>query len=208
VTTAANSITLQFTDNTVNPTADTQAITGLALVLNGNFSGTPTVSTATGQLIKIDGTGAWVNDTTDTIDGWRASNAGVNGNLTTLYLSIFGAGTPDDAIIGNPNAADNLYDAANKSIAGAKFNPFVKQTATFTLTLSGVTTNTTVNTATFNFGTAQGLCIGGTADQCVDGIKAVPEPGTAAMPIAAGLLFALRRVVQRLQRIRHDSATV
>lgn len=200
VTTAANSITLQFTDNTVNPTSDTQTITGLALVLNGSFAGTPTISNATGQLINIDKNGNPSNDTVDSINGWTTSNAGVASNLTTLYLSIFTGGSPDDAIIGNPNTASALYDAANGSIAGSKHNPFIKQTATFTLTLSGVTASTTVSKATFNFGTMQGLCIGGTSDQCVDGIKAVPEPGTFAMPIAAGLLFGIRRVRRWRQR--------
>jgi hypothetical protein len=59
-------------------------------------------------------------------------------------------------IIGPPAASGN-YTAANSSIAGNDpHNPFLNQTATFTLALSGVTAATNISNVIFSFGTADG----------------------------------------------------
>ncbi|HEY3838883.1 MAG TPA: PEP-CTERM sorting domain-containing protein [Bryobacteraceae bacterium] len=193
ITTAANTITVAFTDSTSNPTSDTQGISGLALSLNFGTTNTPSVTSSTGQLINIASGGSWSNDTTDSITHWAASNAGVSNNTTTIYLSVFSGGTPQDLVIGQP-ASNSVYSSANSSIAGSKHNPFIQGTATFVLNLLGVTSNTQVSSATFNFGTAQGLCLGGTVNQCVSGTVSTPEPGTWTLLLLGVVLIGAPRL--------------
>jgi hypothetical protein len=76
-------------------------------------------------------------------------------------------------IIGPPGAG-GTYSNANSSIAGnVPHNPFLNQTATFTITGSGITASTVVTAATFSFGTTPG-----------DNVAAVPVPEPSTMAIA------------------------
>jgi hypothetical protein len=191
ITTAANTITLVFDDRTSDPKTDTQGISGLALALIGTgFDPAPSIQSITGKLINVASDGTWTQDTVDSITQWEVKNTGVVAGITTIFLDVFSGGTPEDVIIGNP-AADNVYTKANNSIAGSTHNPFIQRTATFVLHLVGVTGSTQVSSATFNFGTAQGLCVGGSSSQCVSAVVATPEPGTAAMFGAAILLVGI-----------------
>ena len=77
ITTAANSITVAFDNRTVNPKADTQAISGLSFVLDQFDALTPSLPAtpqATGTLINIvsDSLAATL-DTADQVSRWRVS---------------------------------------------------------------------------------------------------------------------------------------
>jgi hypothetical protein len=192
VTTAANSITVAFDNFDSSPKADTQAISGLELMLNILDPNTPTLLSpkGIGTLIQINNSNSpAATDTTDTIDHWEVSNAGEVGSSTKIYMDAFTGGSPHDLIIGP--APGNIYTNANGSIRS--HNPWILQFGTFTITLAGVTDQTQVTGATFNFGTKQGTCIGGTSDQCVSGVVSTPEPGgcvpilLAAIPFGIGL---------------------
>jgi hypothetical protein len=87
-----------------------------------------------------------------------------------------------------------LYSNANGSIAGnGPHNPFLNQTATFNIAVTGVTAATTVTSATFSFGTVAGVNVPGTP-----GTPAVPEPISSAL-VGTGLigLFFLRGRIVR-----------
>jgi hypothetical protein len=74
---------------------------------------------------------------------------------TVATLDVLGAGGagPTHLIIGPPDGG-NLYSAANGSIAGnGPHNPFLNQSASFTITGSGFTAATTIASVTFSFGT-------------------------------------------------------
>jgi hypothetical protein len=88
---------------------------------------------------------------------------------TLDVLSAGGAG-PAHLIIGPPGAG-GTYSAANGSIAGnGPHNPFLSQSATFTITGTGITADTTITSATFSFGTTSGVTIVGVP------VATVPEP--------------------------------
>ena len=98
--------------------------------------------------------------------------------------------------------ASNLYSNANGSIGGnGPHNPFINQTATFTITgLTGVNSDTRVTSATFSFGTTAGVnvdgCVSGTAD-CGGGGGGQSTPEQMSLLLSGtglvGLYFIRRR---------------
>jgi hypothetical protein len=89
-------------------------------------------------------------------------------------LAAGGAG-PAHLIIGPPDGG-NTYSAANGSIAGnGPHNPFLSESATFTITGTGITADTTITSATFSFGTTAGVT--------VDGVVASPEPSSFVLTL-------------------------
>jgi hypothetical protein len=102
----------------------------------------------------------------------------------TVTLETIGGGQPDQMIL----PTGTTYPAANASITNGMFSPYVDGPAMFTLALSGLTAATTINSATFSFGTGP--------DTFVPGVPvAVPGPGLIA---ACGGLLALARRRRKL----------
>jgi hypothetical protein len=191
ITTGNGFITVQLDNMLADPTADTQAISGMLLILNFGTSAAPTLGSSTGSLIKILTKGAAAtNDTTDTINAWEVSNTAHTVNTTTIDLDAFLASPPHDLVIG-PAGANGKYNNVNNSITNVNHNPYINQIGTFTINLVGVTTSTTVTAATFNVGTAKGLCIGGTVDQCIGGGVLTPEPATFNLLWLAAVLYGV-----------------
>ena len=186
ITTAANTITVSFDNKTVNPKADTQAISGLTFVLDQFNNATPTLPAAPqalGTLINIvsNSTAATI-DSVDKISTWQVSGLAA-GNATTVNMNVFSGGSPEDLIIGT--APGNIYSNANNSIKN--HNPFIKEFATFTISMAGVTADTRITSASFNVGT--------TTPQQLTGVAATPEPGTFMLMslTAVPFFFCLRK---------------
>jgi hypothetical protein len=107
-------------------------------------------------------------------------------------LGAGGAG-PKHTILGAPGAG-GIYSNANGSIAGNDpHNPFLNQSATFTLNITGVTTNTTVSNVLFSFGTVSGNNVPGGGNN-----STVPEP--VSLSLVGGGLLALGLLRKRLPR--------
>jgi PEP-CTERM motif-containing protein len=185
--TGDGTIGVTLTDLLANPTDVAQLISDLSFTLsNGATSGT--IASSSGQELTVAGDGTFTTGST-VATGWA-----LNSTATGLQLDALGtASAPSHLIIGPPDAS-NLYSNANGSIAGnGPHNPFLNGTATFMLDIAGVTADTTVDSATFSFGTTEGadLVPGTPRNQ-----PTVPEPGTYAM-MAVGLglvgLAQLRR---------------
>jgi len=185
ITTSTDTITVVLDNLLANPTADTQGISGLAFVLDIVDNNTPTFSSQVGQLITIASDGTWSN-AGGAIDHWQVTNTGVTASNTSINMdTLVAAGQKSNLVIGDP-AANNVYSAANNSIAG-KFNPWIKNEGSFVIHLVGVTVNTHVTSATFNVGTATG--------QGVNASVAVPEPGSWTLLSLAAIpcWFRMRR---------------
>jgi hypothetical protein len=90
--------------------------------------------------------------------GWGFGGATVGG-FTGFELCVIrqvgpATATQSEGILG-PTSAGGKYDRANGSIAGNKgHDPFMNQTATFTLT--GIPGGTTIDDVIFSFGTTPG----------------------------------------------------
>jgi hypothetical protein len=119
--------------------------------------------------------------------GWKLTSS-------PLELDVLGAPIgPAHTIIGPPGGSD-LYSNANGSIAGNKpHNPFLAGPVTFTLNIPGVTDDSTVDSATFSFGTTAGVNVPGVPAQ-----PFVPEPGSLVLAAVAVLGLAVARGRRRL----------
>jgi hypothetical protein len=154
-------------DLEANPTDVAQLLSDLSFTLaNGSLSGS-TLGSSSGQEISVDKKGnPTLGSTVST--GWGYS---ISSGNTTGKLDVLGTPTaPEHLIIGPPDTS-GVYSKANGSIAGDKpHNPFLNESAVFTITGSGITSDTTITSVTFSFGTTEGKYL-------VTG-QAVPEPGS------------------------------
>jgi hypothetical protein len=93
-----------------------------------------------------------------------------------------------------PPGSGGTYSNANGSIAGnPAHNPFLNQTATFAISLAGITAATLINSATFSFGTTAGINVAG-----VPSTSAVPLPG--ALPLFATALVGIGLLNRRRKK--------
>jgi hypothetical protein len=151
----------------------------------------PILSSQTGDLINV-ASDKTITDLGSSILGWGFGAATVN-NLSGFELCVLCQGgptasaTPSEGILGPPSI-DGKYDNANGSIAGnGPHNPFVNQTATFTIT--GIPTDATADNVIFSFSTASGDNVPGLL---------VPEP-TSVVLLGTGLL-ALGVILRRRRK--------
>lgn len=136
-------------------------------VVSGKIGGT-------GNTFFIDGTGTPSSVTSGVSLGWGVSSSGNTVSLNGLG----GANNPSDLLVGLP-CSGGTYCNGNGSINGNPgHNPFAQNGAVFTISASGVTSTTAINSAVFSFGTTAGDDINGTV---------VPEPASLLL-LGTGLL--------------------
>jgi hypothetical protein len=169
--TGADSLTIILSDLLANPTSTGQLISGIS------FGFAPSIPSSGTRLTSATGPGVAVGNNGITSTGTVPSDAW---KLSGFHLTALGDGQPKGLIIG-PAAVGGVYASANGSIAGNRpHNPFYLGSATFVLSIPGVTSDTVVNSATFSFGTSEGEDVMG------DPIS-VPDSGTTVLFLAAAL---------------------
>lgn len=188
ITTGSNTITIVLTNLEVNPTTVAQNVSDFSFTINGGTLTGATVAES-GNSTTVAKDGSYSTPAADTFT-WVPTLSGSSGSLTDLSGS--GHSGPAYTILGAPDPSSGLYDSTgNGSIAGNNaHNPFLFETATFTITGatgSGITSSTTITGFTFSFGTTAGNDVTGVA---------VPEPGSLVLGlIGAGVAggIGLRR---------------
>lgn len=189
ITTANGTMTITLNNLLVNPTTVAQNLSDFSFVLSGTTS-LGSLGTNTGQEITVAANGTATTGST-VATGWIFSSPSAG----TYLLDALGAGGagPEHTILGAPGAG-GIYTNANGSIAGNDpHNPFLNQSATFTLNISGVTTSTTVSNVLFSFGTVSGNNVPGGGNN-----STVPEP--VSLSLVGGGLLALGLLRKRLPR--------
>jgi hypothetical protein len=188
---SAGTLTITLTNLQANPKDVAQCISAIFFTIS---SGALTGATETGSVSKttfVAGDGSHTAPIAASGLGWVFSNP----TLTTGGLDVLGGSGPKNLIIGPPGAGDT-YSNANSSIAGnGPHNPFLFETATFTITGPNISNNTQVTAATFQFGTTPG------ADQVPSTLTTTPVPAPPALVLGligvAGLfgkrVWALKR---------------
>ena len=175
--------TLSITLNNLisNPRTIGQDISGIFFTLSSGATSGSLISSS-GIELNIARNGHYsIGPTVST--GWALTSSG--GVLVLQVLNTPEA--PEHTIVGtssNGTYSGGTYSKANSSLRGnGPHNPFLESGATFNLAIGGVTSSTSVTSATFVFNTAAG-------DTRV-GISpiAVPEP-TAGMLLLIGAVSA------------------
>jgi len=187
VTTSAGTVTVQLFNLLVNPTTVAQNLSDFAFSLSGSTT-LGSLASSSGQSVTI-AAGGVATTGASIATGWIFSSPSAGSYL----LDDLGAGGsgPGHTIIGAPGAG-GVYTNANSSIAGnGPHNPFLNQSATFTLNITGVTDATTVSNVIFSFGTVSGNNVPG-------GGSSVPEP--VSLSLVGGGLLALGLLRKRLPR--------
>jgi hypothetical protein len=181
----AGTVTVQLFNLLVNPTDVAQLISDFDFTLTGVTGGT--LSSSSGQEITVNSGGTSTLGSGTVSTGWALSGSG------SYVLNALGAVGPAHLIIGPPGAG-GLYSNANGSIAGnGPHNPFLNQSATFTIGgLTGLTADTTVSGVVFSFGTTAGdnVPVGSGPS------STVPEP--VSLSLVGGGLLALGLLRKRL----------
>ncbi|HEX7360975.1 MAG TPA: hypothetical protein VF283_10835 [Bryobacteraceae bacterium] len=189
VTTGNGTLTIILSNNT-SPFLDSgQLLSDFSINLsNGDVSSV--TGTGSGHLVDVGANGVVTDQGTGTTNdvGW---NLDANGSTLTLDGLNGAVNTPKYLVLGAP-CASGAYCQANGSIANNPgHNPFIEGPLTFSLSITGVTANTTFSDAVFSFST--------TPNVTVDGITVVPEPADFAL-VAFGLLAlgcARKRIFSR-----------
>jgi len=175
-TTGNGTVAITLTDLLANPGNVGQLLSDLDFTLSGGQTA-GTLQSSSGQHISVAGNGSTTLGSTGTT-GW-----GLNGNVSGgLQLDALGFVGPAGLLIGPPGAG-GVYTAANASIAGnGPHNPFLNQTATFVVNVSGVTVDSTVTSVMFSFGTTAGDNVSGTPPH-----NSVPDGGSTVALLGLGL---------------------
>jgi hypothetical protein len=172
-------VTITLNDLLQNPTSSGQTLSGLEINISG-ATGTATLAGSSGFTSTINPGGTYTPGVyQNPLGHWGADN-GVN--LSTI--GIVGH-QPYDLIVG-PDSAGGFSGAGTYSAANGgfgNFNPYVLGSATFTVDIPGVTSNSTVSGVDFEFGTRP---------ETVPGVSYSPVPEASsiygAAPVALGLL--------------------
>ena len=186
VTTGAGTVTITLFNLLVNPTTVAQNISDLDFSLSGTTA-LGSLGSSSGQEVTVAANGTFTTGST-VATGWALSSPSTGSYLLNVLGTAIG---PGHTILGAPGAG-GTYSNAGGSIAGNDpHNPFLNQSATFTLNITGVTANTTVSNVVFSFGTAAG-------DNVPGGGSSVPEP--VSLSLVGGGLLALGLLRKRLPR--------
>jgi hypothetical protein len=166
--TGAGTLTITLNNLISNPKSVGQDISGIFFTLS-NGATVGSLTSSSGKELSVASNGQYsIGQPVST--GWALTSSG--GGFVLQVLNTPEA--PEHTIIGtssNGTYSGGTYSNANPSIPGnGPHNPFLESGATFTLSISSVTSSTTTTSATFGFNTAAG-------DTLV-GIHSVPEPAT------------------------------
>ena len=152
-------VTVLLADTLVDPKSAGQLLSGVSFTLaSGVTSGTLGPTSANLRRVTRDGS---FTDLGPASTGW-ALDENLNGGFKLCVLCTdLGAAGPKHLLIGNP-AVSGTYASANASIAGNKpHNPFTQGIATFLINIAGMTSSDSVTSATFFFGTTDGISVQG-----------------------------------------------
>jgi hypothetical protein len=187
-------VNVTLADLEINPSNVGQLLSGLSFTLS-NGATTGTLFSSTGTQVTVNSGGTYSVGTAGAA-GWGLNNK-VSGGLQLNALGFIGSA---GLIVGAPGAG-GTYSNASSFIAGNSSH-FLSHSVSFIIDIAGVTSATTVTSATFSFGTTPGQfnvkgCVS-TNPACAfgpgsDPVSQVPEPVSSVLT-ASGLigLFFLR----------------
>ncbi len=191
ITTGAGTISVTLNNTQANPTSVIQNLSDLFIAFN-NSQVSGSLTSSSGMERSVAKTGGTFTNGPTVSTGWEVDDVASTG----LRLHVLGTPVaPAHLIIGPPDGS-NLYSNANGSIAGNKpHNPFLAETATFDLSVAGVTADTAITGVTFSFGTTEGNNV--TVGRGPPPPPPVPEPASIVLAGLGMVGFAAYRRLSR-----------
>jgi hypothetical protein len=192
--------TLSITLNNLisNPRTIGQDISGIFFTLSGGATSGSLTSSSGIELNIARNRHYSIGPTVST--GWALTSTG--GTLVLQVLNTPEA--PEHTIVGtssNGTYSGGTYSKANSSLTGnGPHNPFLESGATFNLVVFGVTSSTSVTSATFVFNTVAG-------DTRMGINSAVPEPATAMLLLIGAMSAAGFFYHRRSKAIKRSNET-
>jgi hypothetical protein len=157
-------VSVTVTNWQADPLSAAQLLNGVAFTLSeGETGGSLTSDMAATRSVAAGG--KFVNGAPSAM-GWALAENVLGGLELCVLCTDLGAVGPKHLLIG-PAASSGIYATANASLAGNKpHNPFTAGSASFFVSVPGVTSASSVTGVTFFFGTqagisAPGACSGG-----------------------------------------------
>jgi hypothetical protein len=180
ITTTGGQISITLSNLQANPTDVAQLLSDFHFTVGvpGNLAASIPAGASAQSIFVIAGgtTNPGGSLTTVAAVGWvYTTTSSTDGTLDVLQGP--GHAGPANLIIGPPGPG-GTYSNANGSIAGnGPHNPFLDQSASFTITAPGIFSFITITGVTFSFGTTEG------ANEItgVPLVAATPEPGSLAL---------------------------
>lgn len=182
VTTTDDTVTVTLSNLLVNLRAADQAISAFSFATTPAPSAGPSLTSIIGAVRTIKANKTYIDGADSADNNWTVGLAG-----DTLSLN---AKLPKYTLVGPPNISTNQYDNANSSVTGNSHNPHLEPTVTFVLNAPGITEDTLISHAWFQFGTQPGTNVFAATDISV---TPIPEPASLALLALSAMLLSKRR---------------
>jgi hypothetical protein len=167
---SSGGLVVTITDSLKNPTSAGSLISGLNFDISGLGSTGNSISSSSSSEGTITSGTLGSPTAVSPVPRWHAGYSGAAITMTAL-----GGGQPSDLIIG-PDTAGNFNNGGSYTGSGIasieNFNPSLEGSASFTFTLSGVTSASAITGVVFEFGTNPDGSEAGTL------VPNVPDGGT------------------------------
>jgi hypothetical protein len=191
--TGPGTLTITLSDLLANPTSMGQLLSNVQFALSSSLNGSASMSSSATERTVNSNSSFTEGSTVST--GWALQLSGGAGAFICVMCPAGGTPAPTAPPPSHLIIGAGPYTNANSSITGnGPHNPFLDETATFTISESAITSATVASNVVFGFGTQFGSDVTG---QVSASASAAPESKTMLL-IGTGLILlgSFRKLVR------------